>query len=82
MNYTLLKIKEEDTTSALDALDSFNVQYEIAGEGGKYTLIESYESSINNRETRPYKQTNDMYSKMHKYAIEKGYDEDANAIIK
>ncbi len=82
MKYNLLKIQEENTTQAVEALRAFNVPYEIAGEGGKYTLIESYESSINNKKTREYNQPNATYAKMHKYAIEKGFDSVSDAILK
>lgn len=85
MSFTIFKIPKDVSQQAVDALNSFNIPFDIAAyPEGKAILIEQYQSSINNPKANKSGYTNykDQHDKMNKYAIEKGYDSVSDAILK
>ncbi len=83
MDLVILKIEKVHIKEVINALNSFNLKYEIAGNpNGKVTLIESFQSSMNNKRKSGNNKKKYQYDKMNKYAVEKGYKDVTEAISK
>ena len=83
MELVILKIEKVYINEVMNALNSFNLKYEIAGDpNGKVTLIESFESSMNNKRKSGDNKKKEQYDKMNNYAVEKGYKDVTDAISK